>query len=53
MGNGISRYYGVYDNTTHSWDYWADTASPPPKNATNVKECGCYVVKEKDQVDRV
>ena len=53
MEIGISRYYGVYDNTTHYRNYWASAASPPHENATNVKECGCYIVKEKDKIDRV
>ena len=47
MGIGIDRYYHVYDNTTYYRDYWADAVSPPPENATNVKECGCYIVEEK------
>ena len=49
---GIESYY-VYNNTTdYNKDYWANWArvvSPPPENATNVKECGCYIVKEKDE----
>ena len=49
---GIGTYH-VYDNTTHYQDYWADAISPPPENATNVKECGCYIVKEKDESERV
>ena len=47
MGIGIDRYYHVYDNTTYYRDYWADAVSPPPENATNVKECGCYIVEER------
>ena len=45
--------YHVYDNTTHYRDYWAEAVSPPPENAPNVKECGCYIVKEKDESERV
>ena len=52
MGIGIDRYYG-YDNTTDYQDHWASAVSPPLENATNVKECGCYMVKEKDEIDRV
>ena len=51
MGTGISRYH-VYDNTTDYQDYWADAASQPPENAINVKECGCYIIKEKEESDR-
>ena len=53
MGTGIFRYYNVHDNTTHYWDYWASAVSPPPENATYVKECGCYIIKEKDERERV
>ena len=53
MGIGISRYYHIYDNTTHYRDYWVAAVSPPPENATNVKKCDCYIVKEKDESDRV
>ena len=53
MGTGIFRYYNVYGNTTHYQDYWASAASPPPENAINVKECGCYIVKEKNERERV
>ena len=53
MGIGIARYYNLYDNTTNYQDYWASPVSPPPENATNVKGCGCYIVKEKDESDRV
>ena len=42
--------YHVYDNTTDYKDYWASAASPPPKNATNVEGCGCYIVKKKMKV---
>ena len=45
--------YHVYDNTTDYKDYWASAASPPTKNATNVEGCGCYIVKKKDESDRV
>ena len=45
---GIGTYH-VYDNTTH----WASAVSPPPENATNVKEYGCYIVEEKDESKRV
>ena len=44
--------YNVYDNTTDYKDYcanWASAVSPPPENTTNVKECGCYIVKGKDE----
>ena len=47
---GIGNYH-VYDNTIDYRDYWASTASPPPENATNVEECGCYIVREKDESD--
>ena len=49
MGIGIARYYS-YDNTTNYQDYWVGAASPP--NATNVKGCGCYIIK-KDENERV
>ena len=52
MGTGIDRYYG-YDDTTHYWTYWVSAVSPPPENATSVKECGFYIVKEKDENDMV
>ena len=39
--------YEVYDNTSDYKDYWVGAGSPPPKNATNLKECGCYIVKKK------
>ena len=52
MGIGIARYH-AYDNTTNYQDYWESAVSPPPENATNVKEYGCYIVKEKDESDRV
>ena len=42
----IGRYH-VYDNTTDYQDYWASTASPTPKNATNVEGCGRYIVKRR------
>ena len=45
--------YEVYDNTSDYKDYWVGAASPPPKNATNLKECGCYIVKKKDESERV
>ena len=48
---GIGSYH-VYDNTTDYKDYWVGAASPPPKNATNVEGCGCYIVK-KDENERV
>ena len=51
-GFGIDRYYG-YDNTANYWDYCANAVSPPSKNTDNVKKCGCYIVKEKDESDRV
>ena len=50
-GMGIGSYH-IYDNTTDYKDYWANWASSvsePPKNATNVKGCGCYTVKRKDE----
>ena len=53
MGTGVARYYHVYDNATNYQDYWASVVSPPPENATNVKECGCYIEKEKDESERV
>ena len=53
MGIGIDRYCHVYDNTTYYRDYWADAVSPPPENATNAKEFGCYIVEEMDESDRV
>ena len=53
MGIGIDRYYNGYDNITHYRDYWPDAVSPAPENATSVKECGCYIVKEKDETDKV
>ena len=46
------RSYNVHDNTIDYQDYWASAASPPPKNAINVEQCGCYIVKEKDESDR-
>ena len=49
---GIGNYH-VYDNTTHYRDCWASAVSPPPENATNVKECICYIVEEKDESERV
>ena len=52
MGNGIAHYH-AYDNTTNYQDCWESAVSPPPENATNVKECGCYIVKEKDESNRV
>ena len=48
---GIGSYH-VYHNTTDYKDHWASAASPPPKNATNLEGCGCYIVK-KDESDRV
>ena len=45
MGIGIARYY-AYDNTTNYQGYWASAVSPPHENATNVKDCGCCIVKE-------
>ena len=53
MRIGIDRYYHVYDNTTYYQDYWARPVSPLPENATNVRECGCYIVEEKDESERV
>ena len=44
--------YNVHDNIINYQDYWASVASAPPKNAINVEECGCYIVKEKDESDR-
>ena len=32
-----------------SYYNWARAVSSPPKNATNVEGCGCYIVKEKDE----
>ena len=29
-----------------SYYNWATAVSPPPKNATNVEGCGCYIVKK-------
>ena len=52
MGIGIARYY-AYDNTTYYRDYWASAVSASPENATNVRECGCYIVKEKDESQRI
>ena len=52
MGIGIVRYY-AYDNTTNYQEYWVGAASPPPKNTTNVTGCGCYIVKRKDESERV
>ena len=46
---GIGSYH-VYDNTTDYKDYWVGAASPPPKNATNVEGCGCYIVKKNMKV---
>ena len=44
--------YNVYDNAINYQYYWASAALSPPKNATNVEGCGCYIVKEKDESDR-
>ena len=44
--------YNVYSNAIDYQDYWTSAASPPPKNATNVEVCGCYIIKEKDESDR-
>ena len=44
--------YKVHDNTIDYQDYWAGAASPPPENATNVEESGCYILEEKDESDR-
>ena len=41
---GIGSYH-VYDNTTDYRDYWESAVSPPTKNATNVEEFGCYIIK--------
>ena len=41
--------YHIYDSTTEYQDDWADAVSPPPENATNLKECGCYIVKKKEK----
>ena len=49
--HGVESYY-VCNNAIDYQDYWAGAASPPPKNATNVEGCGCYIVKEKDESDR-
>ena len=48
---GIGSYH-VHHNAINYQDYWAGAASPPPKNVTNIEECGCYIVKEKDESDR-
>ena len=37
-GMGIESYYN-----------WARAVSPPPKNATNVEGCGCYIVEKDDR----
>ena len=49
---GIGRYH-VYHKATNYKDYWLGAASPPPKNATNAKGCGGYIVKRKDETERV
>ena len=38
------------NNATNHQDYWESAASPPSKNATDVKELGCYITKEKMKV---
>ena len=53
MWIGIDHYYNNYDHYNDYRDYWESAVSPPPENATNVKECGCYIVKEKDESNRV
>ena len=32
-----------------SYYNWARAVSPPPKNATNVEGCGCYIVKKDER----
>ena len=49
---GIGSYH-IYDNITGYQDYWVDAVSPPSESATNVKECGCYIAKKEDEIDRV
>ena len=50
---GIGSYH-IYDNATGYRDYWVGAASPPPeKKSTNVTECGCYIIKRKDESERV
>ena len=45
--------YDVYGNATDYQDYWIGAASPPSENSTNVTGCGCYIVKRKDESERV
>ena len=40
--------YRVHDTLP----YWASALSPPPKNATNVEECGCCVMKKDERWGR-
>ena len=49
---GIGSYH-VYGNATDYQDYWIGAASPPSENSTNVTGCGCYIVKRKDESERV
>ena len=51
----VIEIYRVHDNATYYKDplpYWASAVSPPPKNATNVEECGCYIVKKDERWGR-
>ena len=44
--------YHVYDNATDYKDYWSSVASPP-KIVTNIEGRRCYIVRKKNESDRV
>ena len=42
----------VRNDNANDQDYWKSLASPPLENATDVKRCEYYIVKEKHESDR-
>lgn len=48
---GIGSYCVPSNNASNHQVYWKSAQTP--ENATDANECGWYIIKEKDESDRV